>query len=80
MQELVGKREESVTNLGVADGVINNLGYSEKQTNEWGDAFVLGVCGIMGESTNTYVSVDMPVSGGVRKKTDQYHEWNHFVH
>ena len=64
MQELVGKRVESVTNPGVADGVINNLGYFEKQTDDWGDAFVLGVRGIMGKSTDTYVSVvDMPVSG-----------------
>ena len=64
MQELVGKRVESVTNSGVADGVINNLGYFEKQTDDLGDAFVLGVRGIMGKSTDTYVSVvDMPVSG-----------------
>ena len=64
MQELVGKRVESVTNPGVVDGVINNLGYFEKQTDDWGDAFVLGVYGIMGKSTDTYMSVvDMPVSG-----------------
>ena len=54
---------ESVANWGIGNKVINNLCYLEKQTDDWGHVFVLRVCGIMGKSTDTYVSVvDMPVS------------------
>ena len=52
MQAFVGKRMESVTNGGVADGVINKPSYFEKQRVNWGDGFVLGVCGIMGKCTD----------------------------
>ena len=64
MQALVRKRMESITNAGVADRAINNLCYFEKQTDDWGDAVILGVYRIMGKSTDTYMKVmDMPVSG-----------------
>ena len=64
MQSLVVKRMESVTNSRVAGRVINNLDYFEKLRDDWGDACVLEVCGIMGKSTDTYVLVmDMLVSG-----------------
>ena len=63
MQALVRKRMESVTNPGVTDRVIHNLGYFEKPTDDWGDAFVLRVCSIIRKSTYTNVSVvDMAVS------------------
>ena len=64
MQSLVVKRMESVTNSRVAGRVINNLGYFEKLTDDWGDACVLQLCSIMGKSTDTYMLVlDMLVSG-----------------
>ena len=43
VQTVVGKRAESVANPRVTDGEISNLGYFERQTDDWGDAFVLRI-------------------------------------
>ena len=57
MQTLVGKRAKSVANPEVADGVINILGYFEKQTDDCADTVVLRIDEIEETSTDTYVSV-----------------------
>ena len=38
-----GKRAKSVAIPGATDEVFNKLGYFERQTDDWGDAFVLRV-------------------------------------
>ena len=50
-----GKRAKSVANPGGTDKVFNKLGYFERQTDDWGDTFVLRVQEV---ATNTYVSVE----------------------
>ena len=62
MQTVVGKRAESVANPGVTDGEISNLGYFERQTDDWGDAFVLRNQEIETTPTVTYVTVDEPLT------------------
>ena len=57
-----GKRAKSVAITGATDEVFNKLGYFERQTDDWGDAFVLRVQEVVtdtsnGTSTDTYVSV-----------------------
>ena len=49
------KRTKSVAIPGATDEVCNQLGYFERQTDNWGDAFVLRVQEV---ATDTYVSVD----------------------
>ena len=50
-----GKRAKSVAIPGATDEVFNKLGYFERQTDDWGDAFVLRVQEV---ATDTYVSVE----------------------
>ena len=49
-----GKRAKSVAIPGATDEFFNKLGYFERQTDDWGDAFVLRVQEV---ATDTYVSV-----------------------
>ena len=49
------RRTKSVAIPGATDEVCNQLGYLERQTDNWGDAFVLRVQEV---ATDTYVSVD----------------------
>ena len=50
-----GKRAKSVAIPGGTDKVFNKLGYFERQTDDWGDAFVLRVQEV---ATDTYMSVE----------------------
>ena len=50
-----GKRAKSVAIPGASDEVFNKLGYFDRQTDDWGDAFVLRVQEV---ATDTYVSVE----------------------
>ena len=49
------KRAKSVAIPGAPDKVFNKLGYFERQTADWGDAFVLRGQKV---ATDTYVSVE----------------------
>ena len=53
-----GKRTKSVAIPAATDEVFNKLGYFERQTDDWGDAFMLRVREV---ATDTYVSLE---SGG----------------
>ena len=50
-----GKRAKSVAIPGATDEVFNKLGYFERQTDDWGDAFVLRVQEV---ATDMYMSVE----------------------
>ena len=49
------KRAKLVAIPGATDEVFNKLGYFERQTDDWGDAFMLRVQEV---ATDTYVSVE----------------------
>ena len=50
-----GKRAKSVAIPGATDEVFNKLGYFERQTDDWGDAFMLRVQEV---ATDMYMSVE----------------------
>ena len=50
-----GKRTKSVAIPAATDEVFNKLGYFERQTDDWGDAFMLRVREV---ATDTYVSLE----------------------
>ena len=50
-----GKRAKPVAIPGATDKVFNKLGYFKRQTDDWGDAFVLRVQEV---ATDTYMSVE----------------------